>query len=166
MLKFLTVAWKPLKPPHEEKFSYMKQGPFWVRPITWLPLDFLGLTTTTFQQMGFFDSWFFLQVGAMTHYISTNGLHWSVPSQQKMKRLDGLIPKLAKFSSNGKHQLLTRVARMLQVPHVFGGPNVDTHFCDTFHTSLIQLSTTSLWAQFMYYILFYSFKHNPSLCNL
>ena len=43
---------------------------------------------------------------------------------------------------------------------------VDTHFRDTFHTSLIQLSPTSLCAQFMYYILFYSFKHGPSLYDL
>ena len=71
----------------------------------------------------------FLQGGAMMHYISTNGLHRFVPSQQKMKRLDGLIPKLAKFSINGKHQLLTR---MPQAPHVFGGlmliPIFVTHF--------------------------------------
>ena len=37
---------------------------------------------------------------------------------------------------------------------------VDTHFRDTFSTS-----PTSLWAQFMYYILFYSFKHGPSPCD-
>ena len=43
---------------------------------------------------------------------------------------------------------------------------VDTHFRDTFRTSPIQLSSTSLWAQFMYYILFYSFKHGPSPCDL
>ena len=46
------------------------------------------------------------------------------------------------------------------------GANVDTHFRDTFRTSLIQLSPTSLQAQFMYYIIFYSFKHGPSPCNL
>ena len=45
------------------------------------------------------------------------------------------------------------------------GANVDTHFHDTFRTSLIQLSSTSLQAQFMYYILFYSFKQGPSPCN-
>ena len=38
---------------------------------------------------------------------------------------------------------------------------VDTRFRDTFSTSL-----TSLWAQFMYYTLFYSFKHGPSPCDL
>ena len=43
---------------------------------------------------------------------------------------------------------------------------VDTHFRDTFSTSPIQPSPTSLWAQFMYYILFYSFKHGPSLYDL
>ena len=43
---------------------------------------------------------------------------------------------------------------------------LDTHFCDTFSTSLIQPSLTSLWAQFIYYILFYSFKHGPSPCDL
>ena len=43
---------------------------------------------------------------------------------------------------------------------------VDTHFRDTFRTSSIQLSPTSLWAQFMYYILFYSFKHGPIPCDL
>ena len=34
------------------------------------------------------------------------------------------------------------------------GANVDTHFRDTFRTSPIQLSLTSLWTRFMYYILF------------
>ena len=43
---------------------------------------------------------------------------------------------------------------------------VDTYFCDTFSTSPIQLSPTSLWAQFMYYIIFYYFKHGPSPCDL
>lgn len=32
--------------------------------------------------------------------------------------------------------------------------SVDTHFCDTFRTSPIQPSSTSLWTRFMYYILF------------
>ena len=36
------------------------------------------------------------------------------------------------------------------------GPNVDTHFRDTFF----------LQAQFMYYVLFYSFKYGPSPCDL
>ena len=43
---------------------------------------------------------------------------------------------------------------------------VDTHFCNTFSKSPIQLSPTSLWAQFMYYVLFYSFKHDPRTCDL
>ena len=43
---------------------------------------------------------------------------------------------------------------------------VDTHFHDTFSTSPIQPSPTSLWAQFMHYILIYSFKHGPSPCDL
>ena len=43
---------------------------------------------------------------------------------------------------------------------------VDTHFRDTFCTNPIQPSSASLWAQFMYYIFFYSFKHGPSTCNL
>ena len=43
---------------------------------------------------------------------------------------------------------------------------VDTHFRNTFSTSPIQPSPTSLWAQFMYYIIFYSFKHGPSPCDL
>ena len=34
------------------------------------------------------------------------------------------------------------------------GANVDAQFCDTFSTSPIQPSPTSLWAQFMYYIIF------------
>ena len=46
------------------------------------------------------------------------------------------------------------------------GANVNTHFHDTFHTSPIQPSSTSLRAQFIYYILFYSFKHGPSPCDL
>ena len=46
------------------------------------------------------------------------------------------------------------------------GANVDTHFRDTFRTSPIQPSLTSLWPQFMYYIIFYSFKHGPSPCDL
>ena len=41
-----------------------------------------------------------------------------------------------------------------------------TYFCDTFCTSPIQPSPTSLWAQFKYYIIFYSFKHGPSPCDL
>ena len=45
-------------------------------------------------------------------------------------------------------------------------PVIDTHFRDTFSTSLIQPSSTSLWAQFMYYIIFYYFKHGPSPCYL
>jgi len=43
---------------------------------------------------------------------------------------------------------------------------IDTHFCDTFFTSSIQSSPTTLWAQFMYYILLYSFKHDPSPCDI
>ena len=43
---------------------------------------------------------------------------------------------------------------------------VDTHFRDTFSTSSIQPSLPSLWAQFMYYIIFYYFKHGPSPCDL
>ena len=43
---------------------------------------------------------------------------------------------------------------------------VDTHFRDTFSTSPIQLSPTSLLAQFKYYIMFYSFKDGPSPCDL
>ena len=43
---------------------------------------------------------------------------------------------------------------------------VNTHFCETFFTSLIQWSPTYSCAQFMYYIIFYSFKHGPSPCNL
>ena len=46
------------------------------------------------------------------------------------------------------------------------GANVDTRFRDTFRTSPIQISPTSLWAQFIYYIIFYSFKHGLSPCNL
>ena len=45
-------------------------------------------------------------------------------------------------------------------------PIFTTHFRDTFSTSPIQPSPTSLWAQFMYFILFYSFKHSPSPCDL
>ena len=46
------------------------------------------------------------------------------------------------------------------------GANVDTHFRDTFSTRSIQPSLTTLWAQFMYYILFYYSKHGPSPCDL
>ena len=35
-----------------------------------------------------------------------------------------------------------------------GGVNVNTQFHDTFSTSPIQPSPTSLWVQFMYYIIF------------
>ena len=45
-------------------------------------------------------------------------LHRPISSQQKIKHLGKLIPKLAKSSSNGKHQLLTR---MLQAPRVLEG---------------------------------------------
>ena len=63
---------------HDEIYIHVRhgrQGPFRVGPITWLQLDFLGL------------------VGTMTRDISTNKLNLRVPSQQKMKRLDGLILK-------------------------------------------------------------------------
>ena len=43
---------------------------------------------------------------------------------------------------------------------------IDTHFRDTFFTSSIQPSPTVLWAQFMYYILFYSFKYSLSPCDI
>ena len=92
--------------------GHEKQGPFQVGPITCLQLDFLGLVTTKFQQMGFFNLQFFLQVGVMTHDISTSKLHQPVHSQQKMKHLDGLIPKPATSTSNGKHQLLTHMPQV------------------------------------------------------
>ena len=63
---------------HDEIYIHVRhgrQGPFPVGSITWLQLDFLGL------------------VGTMMHDISTNELNQRVPSQQKMKRLDGLILK-------------------------------------------------------------------------
>ena len=44
--------------------------------------------------------------------------------------------------------------------------SVDTRFRDTFSTSPIQPNSTSLWTRFMYYILFYSFKHGSSPCNI
>ena len=44
--------------------------------------------------------------------------------------------------------------------------SVDTHIYATCFTSPIQPNPTSLWAQFMYYILFYSFKRDPSPCNI
>ena len=43
---------------------------------------------------------------------------------------------------------------------------VDTHFHNTFFTSSIQSSPTALWAQFMYYNLFYSFKYGLSPCDI
>ena len=46
------------------------------------------------------------------------------------------------------------------------GANVDTHFRDTFFTSSIQSSPTALRAQFMYYIIFYSFKHGRNPCDI
>ena len=46
------------------------------------------------------------------------------------------------------------------------GANVDIHFRDIFSMSPIQTSPTSLWAQFMYYIILYFFKHDPSPCDL
>ena len=99
--------------------GHEKQGPFRVRLITCLLLDFLGLVTTTFQQMGFFGLWFFLQVGVMTHDISTSELHQLVSSQQKIERLGMLIPKTATSTSNGKYQLL--LTRMPQAPCVLEG---------------------------------------------
>ena len=121
---------------HDESYIHVRhgrQGPFRVRPITWLQLDFLGL------------------VGTMSHDISANELHLHVPSQQKMKRLDGLILKLTTFTSSGKHQLLTLHAASATRAR---GANVNTRFRDTFSTSPIQPSSTFLWTRFMYYILF------------
>ena len=111
---------------HDEIYIHVRhgrQGPFCVGPITWLQLDFLGL------------------VGAMTHDISTNELHLRVPFQQKMKCLDELILKLTTSMNNGKHQLLTPHAANTTLAQ---GANVDTHFRDTFRTSPIQTSPTSL----------------------
>ena len=99
--------------------GHEKQGPFRVRLITCLLLDFLGLVTTTFQQMGFFGLRFFLQVGVMTHDISTSELHQLVSSQQKIECLGMLIPKTATSTSNGKYQLL--LTRMPQAPCVLEG---------------------------------------------
>ena len=42
---------------------------------------------------------------------------------------------------------------------------VNIHFRDTFFISPTQSIPTSLWAQFMYHIIFYSFKHGSSPCN-
>lgn len=39
---------------------------------------------------------------------------------------------------------------------------VDGHFRNKFSSSLIRLSPTFLWAQFMYYNLFHYFYPNPS----
>ena len=56
--------------------------------------------------------------------------------------------------------------------HVYPSPLCDNMFCFLyacfvpFFTSLIQLSLAYSWAQFMYYIIFYSFKHDPSPCNV
>ena len=59
-----------------------------------------------------------LQVVSKIHDISTNGLLQPIFSQQKMERLVMIIPKPTTSTSNGKHQLLTR---MLQAPRVLGG---------------------------------------------
>ena len=50
-LKALKPSYKEIEATHE----WERQGAFWVGLITWLQLDFLGLMTTTFQHMGFFD---------------------------------------------------------------------------------------------------------------
>ena len=44
--------------------------------------------------------------------------------------------------------------------------SVDGHFHDTFFTSPIQPNLTFLLAQFMYFILFHSFKYDPSPCDI
>ena len=64
----------------EAMYGRERQGAFQVGPITWLQLDFLGLVTTTFQQMGFFNPRFFykwasqpmtlLQMGFLDPYFS------------------------------------------------------------------------------------------------
>ena len=134
---------------HDEIYIHVRhgrQGPFHVRPITWLQLDFLGL------------------VGAMTHDISTNELHLHVPSQQKMNHLDGLILKLTTSTKQWETSTTHTACRKRRA--CLGGTNVDTHFRNTFRTSPIQTSPTFLWAQFMYYIIFYSFKHDPNPCYL
>ena len=48
----------------------------------------------------------------------------------------------------------------------YGLESIDTHFRDTFYISSIQPRPTSLWAQFIYCIIFYSFKHDPSPCDI
>ena len=44
--------------------------------------------------------------------------------------------------------------------------SINTHFRNIFCISSIPPSSTSLWAQLMYYIIFYSFKNGPSPCNI
>ena len=48
----------------------------------------------------------------------------------------------------------------------YGLESVDTHFRDTFYISSIQPRPTSLLAQFIYCVIFYSFKHGPSPCDI
>ena len=73
-----------------------------------------------------------------------------------------LIPKPTTSTSNGKYQLLTC---MLQAPCMLGGLMLIPIFV-TFFMSSIQSSPMALRAQFMYYIIFYSFKHGRSPCDI
>ena len=62
----------------------------------------------------------FLKAGSTTDNISTYGLLWSMSYQQKIKHLGELILKLATFTSNKNHQLLTRMpARGLMLILIF-----------------------------------------------
>ena len=64
-----------------------------------------------------------------------------------------LIPQT--YNIYKQWEILITHTRATSVTHARGA-NVDTHFRDTFF----------LQAQFMYYVLFYSFKHGLNPCDL
>ena len=105
-----------------------------------------------------------LQMGFIDQYLLNNNNNNNNNKKQKEKRecLGMLIPKPTTSTSNGKYQLLTC---MLQAPCMLGGLMLIPIFV-TFFMSSIQSSPMALRAQFMYYIIFYSFKHGRNPCDI
>ena len=79
-------ALKPFYKEIEAMYGRERQATFRVVPITWLQLDFLGLVTTTFQQMGFFNPRFFYKWASQPTALLKMGLFDPYFSKKKKKK--------------------------------------------------------------------------------